>query len=309
MTMDGPIEKKALFAQTRVQQALEAGAHYIDADDVREALDGFKGALDCQFGVHNDLPARISDLETQLFHYRVNAGGSEVLLDGAIKTRDRLVDYFRYVEESVPFAKAAEARERGTAIVDGMSWLIREAGNSRLAVQAVKAQRNQLEAKLSEAQVALDASHGISRAFDYQNMQLTAQVRAMKEHAQELQIALDASQGQVRQVEAETEELRDLADRQAGLLSRTAIAIRGPEPDLTRWSHHDLPELAAAMRKQSDICASAANKIQWATPDYAHQEGVCPECGQYEHDGHSEGCMVGRACGIYDVLRFTGALK
>ena len=43
MTMDSPIEKKALFAQTRVQQALEAGAHYIDADDVREALDGFKG--------------------------------------------------------------------------------------------------------------------------------------------------------------------------------------------------------------------------------------------------------------------------
>ena len=90
----------------------------------------------------------------------VNAGFYMLLIpaiDG-LKTRDRLVDYFRYVEESVPFAKAAEARERGTAIVDGMNWLIREAGNSRLAVQAVKAQRNQLEAKLSEAQVALDAS-------------------------------------------------------------------------------------------------------------------------------------------------------
>ena len=265
--MDTPITEKALFAQTRVQQALEAGAHAVDADDVREALD-------CQFGVHNDLLARINDLETQLFHCRVNAGGSEVLLSGAINTRDRLVDYFRYVEESVPFAKTAEARERGTAIVDGMNWLIREAGNSRLAVQAVKAQRNQLEAELAEARMALDAS-----------------------------------QGQVRQMEAEAEELRGLADRQAGLLSRTAVAIRGPEPDLARWSHHDLPELAAAMRKQRDICASAANKIQWATPDYSHQEGVCPECGQYEHDGHGEGCMVGRACGIYDVLRLTGALK
>lgn len=144
MTMDSPIEKKALFAQTRVQQALEAGAHYIDADDVREALDGFKGAraLDCQFGVHNDL------------------------LSGAINTRDRLVDYFRYVEESVPFAKTAEARERGTAIVDGMNWLIREAGNSRLAVQAVKAQRNQLEAELAEARMALDASQGQVRQLE-----------------------------------------------------------------------------------------------------------------------------------------------
>lgn len=142
MTMDGPIEKKALFAQTRVQQALEAGAHYIDANDVREALDGFKGALDCQFGVHNDL------------------------LSGAINTRDRLVDYFRYVEESVPFAKTAEARERGTAIVDGMNWLIRGAGNSRLAVQAVKAQRNQLESELAEARMALDASQGQVRQLE-----------------------------------------------------------------------------------------------------------------------------------------------
>lgn len=140
--MDSPIEKKALFAQTRVQQALEAGAHCIDADDVREALDGFKGALDCQFGVHNDL------------------------LSGAINTRDRLVDYFRYVEESVPFAKTAEARERGTAIVDGMNRLIREAGNSRLVVQAVKAQRNQLEAELAEARMALDASQGQVRQLE-----------------------------------------------------------------------------------------------------------------------------------------------
>lgn len=66
--MDTPITEKALFAQTRVRQALEAGAHYIDADDVREALDGFKGAraLDCQFGVHNDLLARIADMEVKL---------------------------------------------------------------------------------------------------------------------------------------------------------------------------------------------------------------------------------------------------
>lgn len=32
--MDTPITEKALFAQTRVQQALEAGAHCIDAHGV-----------------------------------------------------------------------------------------------------------------------------------------------------------------------------------------------------------------------------------------------------------------------------------
>lgn len=143
MTMDTPITEKALFAQTRVQQALEAGAHYIDADDVREALDGFKGgALDCQFGVHNDL------------------------LSGAINTRDRLVDYFRYVAEAIPFAKAAEAREREAAIADSMKQLIFEAENCRRVAQAVRAQRNQLEAELAEARMALDASQGQVRQLE-----------------------------------------------------------------------------------------------------------------------------------------------
>lgn len=363
MTMDSPIEKKALFAQTRVQQALEAGAHYIDADDVREALDGFKGALDCQFGVHNDLLARIADmevklaasnggviqleqqpvaglapgegidsleayeawcrvkglaesgatpqidardvlgalvfcesenkallekktsagrayqnhiawLEDQLAKARASTGGSRELVAASISIRDRLTDYFRYVADRLPFERAAEANERAQALINAIGLLANDLEAGRLADQCTRLHRNQLLGELDEARAALDAS-----------------------------------QGQVKQLEAEVAELRDLADRQAGLLSRTAVAIRGPEPDLARWSHHDLPELAAAMRKQRDICASAANKIQWATPDYSHQEGVCPECGQYEHDGHGEGCMVGRACGIYDVLRLTGALK
>ena len=127
--------------------------------------------------------------------------------------------------------------------------------------------------------------------------------------ADDVREALDASQGQAKQLEAEVAELRDLADRQAGLLSRTAIAIRGPEPDLTRWSHHDLPELAAAMRQQRDICAGAVSNIQWSLPDMSGMECVCPECQEYEHDGHKDDCQVGRACGIYDVLRLTGGLK
>ena len=216
----------------------------------------------------------IAWLEDQLAKARTSTGGSRELVAAAISIRDRLVDYFRYVADRLPFERAAEANERAQALINGLGLLASDLEAGRLADQCTRLHRNQLLGELDEAR-----------------------------------LALDASQGQVKQLEAEVAELRDLADRQAGLLSRTAVAIRGPEPDLARWSHHDLPELAAAMRKQRDICASAANKIQWATPDYSHQEGVCPECGQYEHDGHGEGCMVGRACGIYDVLRLTGALK
>ena len=274
MTMDSPIERKALFAKTRVQQALESGAHYIDADDVREALDGFKGALDCQFGVHNDLLARIADMEVKLAKARASTGGSRELVAAAISIRDRLVDYFRYVAEGLPLERQAEANERAQALINAIGLLANDLEAGRLADQCTRLHRNQLLGELDEARAALDAS-----------------------------------QGQAKQLEAEVAELHDLAGRQADLLSRTAIAIRGPEPDLTRWSHHDLPELAAAMRKQRDICASAVSGIQWSLPDMSGMECVCPECQEYRHDGHKDNCQVGRACGIYDVLRLTGALK
>lgn len=204
MTMDGPIEKKALFAQTRVQQALEAGAHYIDADDVREALDGFKGALvfcesenkallEKKTSAGRAYQNHIAWLEDQLAKARASTGGSRELVNASISIRDRLVDYFRYVADGLPLERQAEANERAQALINALGLLANDLEAGRLADQCTRLHRNQLLGELGEARAALDA----------------------------------------------------------------------------------------------------------------HQEGVCPECGQYEHDGHSEGCMVGRACGIYDVLRFT----
>lgn len=51
---------------------------------------------------------------------------------------------------------------------------------------------------------------------------------------------------QVAALNAEIAELVAQRDRLAKLLSETAVALRGPEPPLTRWSWHDLPERAAA---------------------------------------------------------------
>ena len=64
---------------------------------------------------------------------------------------------------------------------------------------------------------------------------------------------------------AEVEALRrDLAEndalreRMADLLSRTAVALRGPEPPLTRWSWHDVPDRAAAAVAAIDVMQRAA---------------------------------------------------
>lgn len=58
-----------------------------------------------------------------------------------------------------------------------------------------------------------------------------------------------------------TEKLRegdDLRERLGDLLRRTAVALRGPEPPLTRWSWHDVPERAAAAVAAIDMMQRAA---------------------------------------------------
>lgn len=58
-----------------------------------------------------------------------------------------------------------------------------------------------------------------------------------------------------------TEELRegdDLRERLGDLLRRTAVALRGPEPPLTRWSWHDVPDRAAAAVAAIDVMQRAA---------------------------------------------------
>lgn len=50
------------------------------------------------------------------------------------------------------------------------------------------------------------------------------------------------------QMNKDAEEAGALRDRLADILTRTAAALKGPPPDDTLWSWHDLPEIAAALR-------------------------------------------------------------
>lgn len=58
-----------------------------------------------------------------------------------------------------------------------------------------------------------------------------------------------------------TDELREgdeLRERLGDLLTRTAVALRGPEPPLTRWSWHDVPDRAAAAVAAIEVMQRAA---------------------------------------------------
>jgi hypothetical protein len=51
-----------------------------------------------------------------------------------------------------------------------------------------------------------------------------------------------ARQTALERLTADVDEYHTLTTRQADLLSAAAIAVRGPEPELTKWSHHDIAE-------------------------------------------------------------------
>ena len=103
MTMDSPIEKKALFAQTRVQQALEAGAHYIDADDVREAL--------TEIGITGMTVSEVKGFGRQKGHTEIYRG-AEYAVDFLPKVKLELVladaDVERAVEVIVEAARSGK---------------------------------------------------------------------------------------------------------------------------------------------------------------------------------------------------------
>lgn len=63
----------------------------------------------------------------------------------------------------------------------------------------------------------------------------------------------------------ERDALNALCDRQADILSRVAVALRGPELPLTKWSHADLPERAEAILTDH-ICEQCGETIPLEHP-------------------------------------------
>jgi hypothetical protein len=51
--------------------------------------------------------------------------------------------------------------------------------------------------------------------------------------------------------ERELAEYAELTERQSDLLRRTVNILRGEPDELTRWSHHDIPELVAALKAEN----------------------------------------------------------
>lgn len=91
---------------------------------------------------------------------------------------------------------------------------------------------------LKRGAAAIKALHAEAEALRAENERLKRTVEEgmprLMQQGYELRTQLEAAR-------AEIEELDALRNRQSELLSQTAIALRGPEPALTRYSHADIP--------------------------------------------------------------------
>lgn len=77
----------------------------------------------------------------------------------------------------------------------------------------------------------------------------------------------------VVELEQDDKNAEKTPDKLADLLSRTAVALKGEEPPLTKWSWHDLPEAVAA--KQAKI-----DKFETIIA-YAYQIAGAHDCPEY----------------------------
>jgi hypothetical protein len=81
---------------------------------------------------------------------------------------------------------------------------------------------------------------------------------------------MNAAAAELRRLHADAEESEALRERLSALLTSTAIALRGPAPELVSWSWHDLPERAAALVAQRDALLDALHDMLNAENDYPY---------------------------------------
>ena len=82
---------------------------------------------------------------------------------------------------------------------------------------------------------------------------------------------INALRARAESAERERDELQALCDKLSNLLKRTAIALRGPEPELEMWSWSDLPERITAQLTEAERAQQALQAALDAASRRHHQ--------------------------------------
>ena len=92
----------------------------------------------------------------------------------------------------------------------------------------------------------------------------------------------------------EVTELDALRDKLSGLLSQTAIALRGPEPELTRYGYADIPLRVKTVIDEIDQLRAEVEGLRKDAERYRWLRDQAPKArGEWEIDGQRYGMMLG----------------
>ncbi|EMB9982515.1 hypothetical protein VAL34_001080 [Pseudomonas aeruginosa] len=98
-------------------------------------------------------------------------------------------------------------------------------------------------------------------------------------------------------LEAEAQALREevaeyeaLCNRQAELLSQSIVAIRGPEPELTRWGYADLPLRVKTIVEEVAALRMARDDFKLER-DLARQNFCDEQAANYQLQAHLKSCL------------------
>jgi hypothetical protein len=76
-------------------------------------------------------------------------------------------------------------------------------------------------------------------------------------------------QAQIEQAKEDEDESVAVIDKLSKLLAAAIVALRGPEPPLTQWSYHDIPERIAALAAENARLRAAGDCfLRWNRTDY-----------------------------------------
>lgn len=201
------------------------------------------------------LRAEVEKLKPQIEGLEYQSGALENDVASAEKERDALAKFKTYVHQRLDDAgvpvdpesphKAAGCRIGGR--LDYLFGLISKGDDSYAAIAAerdeLRAEQLEWSAKAADLQRVIDGDKTLTEGDVYV-------LGALRVRAEKAEAERDA-------LRKEEEALSKLVGRQANLLRGVARALKGPPPEDTLWSHHDLPEVATAAIAERDARIAA----------------------------------------------------
>jgi hypothetical protein len=137
-------------------------------------------------------------------------------------------------------------------------------------------------------------------------------VEFLREVPREVELFVAKLRERVAELESEVSEQDYVIGKTTGLLAETVLILRGPEPPLTKWSHHDIPKLVQdlsidrdRLRAENEALRRFAQRVMKVWPegslDAPELQDLAETCGLLRPVEIAEPCGDDCNCANYGV--------